>query len=125
MHRVILTILGLSAFFLPLPSLIWGWSVWLVSRPRLKSPLWRYVTAFLSLAFVSASGLWFVIAIAYMDGLPENEKLHWYTTSSVPGFFASIFALLLALTGKGPVRLPSALGSFGFAALWFVVAISY
>jgi hypothetical protein len=126
MGSVVIAVLGISGYVLPVPSLIWGWVAWWKSRPRLNSLTWRYVVAFLGLGVASAVGLSVLLVTAHVNGMPESQARYSFAMkSSARGFTASVCALLLSLLGKGPVRLPAALGSFGLAALWLVAALCY
>ena len=126
MAGVLIAILGFSGYVLPAPSLIWGWVVWWKMRPRLNSPKWRYFVAFIGLALASAVGLSVLFVIGHVTGMPEGEARYTFAMkSSARGFVTSVFALLLSLIGKGPVRLPAAIGSFGLAAFWFLAAFLY
>lgn len=125
MGSVIIWVFGLSGYILPLPSLIWGWRAWLKSRPRFNSPKWRYVAAFAGLVIASLVVLSALFVIVYLS-IPRVEASYDFAmTSCARGFAASAFALLLSLIGKGPVRLPASIGSFGLAAFWFVGAFLY
>ena len=126
MSHILVTTLGLAGYILPIPSLVWGWAAWLKSRPHFGQPVWRYIAVFVGLTVASAVGLLVVIVVARVGGMPESGTRYSFAMkSSALGFVASMFALVLSLIGKGPVRLPSSLGSFGLAALWLVAALMY
>jgi hypothetical protein len=126
MNSVVIAILGFSGYLLPVPSLIWGWAAWWKSRPRFGSPTWRYVAVISALTIASVVGLSVLFVIFHVSGMPESETRYSFAMkSSARGFVASTIALLLSLLGKGPVRLPSSLASFGLAALWIVAALLY
>jgi len=126
MGNILIAVLGFLGYSLPVPSLICGWAAWLKSQPRFGSPVWRFVAAFSGLAAASVVGLLAVFVIVVVGGMPESgRKYEFAMKSSGLGFVTSIFALVLSLTGKGPVRLPASLGSFGLAAFWFVAAFLY
>jgi hypothetical protein len=126
MGSVLIAILGFSGYLLPAPSLIWGWAAWWKSRPRFGSPAWRYVAVFSALALASLLGLSVLFVIVHVGGMPESEaKYSFAMKSCARGFVASAFALLLSVVGKGPVRLPASLASFGLAAFWLVAAFLY
>jgi hypothetical protein len=126
MNSIIIAVLGFSGYLLPVPSLVWGWAAWWKSRPRFGSPMWRYVVVILALTIASVVGLSVLFVISHVSGMPENEmKYSFAMKSSARGFVASAIALLLSLIGKGPVRLPSSLASFGLAAFWMVAALLY
>lgn len=94
MGSFLIAVLGLSGYILPIPSLIWGWTVWFKSQPRFGSPVWRFVTVFIGLAVASVIGLF-------------------------------VLFVIIRVGGKGSVRLPASLGSFGLAAFWLVAALLY
>lgn len=126
MGNILIAVLGFSGYVLPVPSLICGWAAWLRSQRRFGSPVWRFVAAFSGLTVASMVGLLTVVVILTVGGMPESgRKYELAMKSSGFGFLTSIFALVLSLTGKGPVRLPASLGSFGLAAFWFVAAFLY
>jgi hypothetical protein len=126
MNSIIIAVLELSGYLLPVPSLIWGWAVWWKLRPRFGSPMWRYVAVILGLTIASVVGLSVLFVISHVSGMPESETRYSFAMkSSARGFVASAIALLLSLVGKGSVRLPSSLASFGLAALWIAAALLY
>ena len=126
MNSVIIAVLSFSGYLLPVPSLIWGWATWWNSRPRFGSPKWRYVAVIVALTIASVVGVSVLIVISHVSGMPESETRYSFAMkSSARGFMASTIALSLSLMGKGPVRLPSSLASFGLAALWIVAALLY
>ena len=125
MGTIIIWVLGLSGYILPLPSLICGWVAWSKSRPRLNSPKWRYVAALAGLMIASLVALSALFLITYLSHVCVEAQYEFAMKSCARGIVASAFALLLSLIGKGPVRLPASLGSFGLAAFWFVGAFLY
>ena len=126
MGGVLIAVLGLSGYILPVPSLIWGWTAWFKSQRRFDSPVWRFVTAFVGLAVASVVGLFVLFVIIRVGGMPESGTKYEFAMNSCRlGFLASMFALVLSLVGKGSVRLPASLGSFGLAAFWLMAAFLY
>jgi hypothetical protein len=126
MGGILVTVLGLFGYILPAPTLLWAWAAWLKSRSRPDSPTWRAVAVFAGLILASIIGVFVVIVVAVVGGMPESgTKYSLAMKSSGLGFLASILALVLSLIGKGPARLPGSLASFGLAALWFVAAFTY
>jgi hypothetical protein len=80
----------------------------------------------LGLVLASLIGLSVFLVASHANSLPEGAtKYSFAIASSRVGFGASIFALLLALIGRGPVCLPAALASFGLAALWVIAVMTY
>lgn len=126
MGSILITVLGLSGYILPAPTLIWAWVAWLKSRSNADSSAWRTVSVFVGLILASVIGLAVVLVIAVVGGMPESGmKYSLAMRSSGFGFLASILALVLTLIGKGPARLPASLACFGLAALWLVAALLY
>jgi|SRR5579862_1460297 hypothetical protein len=126
MGSILITVLGLSGYILPAPTLIWAWVAWLKSRSNADSSAWRTVSVFVGLILASVIGLAVVLVIAVVGGMPESgTKYSLAMKSSGFGFLASILALVLTLIGKGPARLPASLACFGLAALWLVAALLY
>lgn len=126
MGGVLIAVLGLSGYILPIPSLICGWAAWFKSQPRFGSPVWRFVAAFIGLAVASVVGLFALFVIIRVGGMPESGAKYGIAMKSCGlGFLASMFALVVSLIGKGSVRLPASLGSFGLAAFWLVAALLY
>jgi hypothetical protein len=126
MGGILITVLGLSGYILPAPALIWAWAAWLKSRSNPDSLAWRRVSVFVGLILASVIGLVVVLVVAVVGGMPESgTKNSLAMKSSGFGFSASILALVLALIGKGPARLPASLACFGLAALWLVAALTY
>jgi hypothetical protein len=119
-------LIGLAGYLLPIPSLIWGWVRWLKSKPHFAPPAWRSIAAFLALILVSAIGLSVLLVAFYANGLPEGPTKYSFAIASYRfGFAASVLALVLSLTGKGPVCLPASVASLALAALWVIAAASY
>jgi hypothetical protein len=126
MGGILVRVLGLFGYILPALTLLWVWAAWLKSRSRPDSPAWRAVAVFAGLILASIIGVFVVIVVAVVGGMPESgTKYSLAMKSSGLGFLASILALVLSLIGKGPARLPGSLASFGLAALWFVAAFTY
>jgi len=126
MGGILVRVLGLFGYILPAPTLLWVWAAWPKSRSRPDSPAWRAVAVFAGLILASIIGVFVVIVVAVVGGMPESgTKYSLAMKSSGLGFLASILALVLSLIGKGPARLPGSLASFGLAALWFVAAFTY
>ena len=126
MGSILITVLGLSGYILPAPTLIWAWVAWLKSRSNADSSAWRTVSVFVGLILASVIGLAVVLVIAVVGGMPESgTKYSLAMKSSGFGFLASILALVLTLIGKGPARLPASLACFGLALLWLVAALLY
>ena len=126
MGGILVRVLGLFGYILPALTLLWVWAAWLKSRSRPDSPAWRTVAVFAGLILASIIGVFVVIVVAVVGGMPESgTKYSLAMKSSGLGFLASILALVLSLIGKGPARLPGWLASFGLAALWFVAAFTY
>lgn len=109
MGTVIIGVLVLLGYILPLPSLICGWVAWWKSRPRLNSPKWRYVAAFASLVIASLVVLSALFVIVHLSNPYLEGHYEFAMKSCRRGFVASVFALLLSLIGKGPLRLPTSL----------------
>jgi len=123
---VLFTLIAAAGYLLPIPSLIWGWVRWLSSKPRLAPPVWRHVAVFSGLALASTIGLSVLFLAFHVNGLPEGPtKYNFALVSGRFGFTASILALVLSLTGKGPVRLPASMASLGLAAFWVTEVITY
>ena len=119
-------LIGLAGYILPIPCLIWGWVQWLRSKPRFGAPIWRSIVAFSALVLASVIGLSVFLVAYHANGMPEDgTKYSFAIASSRLGFATSVLAVLLAVLGKGPVRLPAALASFGLAALWIIAVITY
>ena len=117
---------GLAGYLLPIPSLIWGWVRWLNSKPRFAPPRGRSIAAFLALILTSAIGLAVLFVAVHANSLPEGAAKYSFAVASYRfGFAASALALVVSLVGKGPVRLPAALASFGLASLWVIAFITY
>jgi hypothetical protein len=111
--RILLALIGFAGYVLPIPCLIWGWVRWLSSKPHFAAPTWRSILAFSGLALSSVVGLSVFLVVAQANGMPEGTtKYSFALASSRVGFTTSVLSLLLALVGKGPVRLPAALASF-------------
>jgi hypothetical protein len=126
MGGILITVLGLSGYILPAPALIWAWTAWLKSRSNPDSSAWRTVSVFVGLILASVIGLVVVLVVVLVGGMAESgTKYSLAMKSSGFGFLASILALVLALIGKGPARLPVSLACFGLAALWLVAALTY
>ena len=125
MGGILITGLGLVGYILPVPSLIWGWVAWFKSQQRSGSP-WRFVAALIGLGVASVIGLFVLVVIVWIGGMPESGPKYEYAMKSCGvGLLASTLALVLSLVGKGPVRLPSLLSSIGLAAFWLVAALTY
>ena len=62
----------------------------------------------------------------HANRLPEGAAKYSFAVASYRfGFAAFTLALVVSLVGKGPVRLPAALASFGLASLWVIAFVSY
>jgi hypothetical protein len=84
------------------------------------------VAVFSGLALASTIGLSVLFLAFHVNGLPEGPtKYNFALVSGRFGFTASILALVLSLTGKGPVRLPASMASLGLAAFWVTEVITY
>jgi hypothetical protein len=82
--------------------------------------------AFSALILVSAIGFSVLLVFFFSNSLPEGDAKYSFAAASCrSGFFASAFALVIALVGNGPVRVPAALASFGLASLWFIALATY
>lgn len=112
----IITLIGFAGYILPIPSLIWACYEWLKTQPRFSD--WKKISVFSGLVLASLVGF---LVLVVMDTNARNSGPP--DLSLVPfGFVGSILALILSLTGNGPVRLPASLASVGLAALWFIGA---
>jgi len=126
MGDLLIGILSLAGYVVPAPALIWGWWRWSTSSPRFGPPKWRTAAGFCGLLIASIVGVAVLICSIHVNvnGVPtlyltDVTAIRWGKS----GFFASAFALVISLSGKGPSRLPACLASVGLMVLWMMIPV--